>query len=991
MKIDNFNLLEDRYIEQEQSHAYVYEHQITKAKVLVLKNEDDNRLFSIGFRTPPPNSTGVCHILEHCVLNGSKKYRTREPFMDMVKSSLQTFLNAMTYPDKTIYPVASRNTKDFENLMDVYLDAVFNPIVKERKEVFLQEGWRYHLNDDDTIEYKGVVYNEMKGAMSSEEDQVFDSIYEHLYPDNIYSLNSGGDPYEMTELSYEDFLTFYNDYYHPSNSYIFLYGNVDEKKYLEYIHNEYLSNYEYREVNSSIKLQEAFDETKRVEDFFSTTKKEKENANMVSYSVVTKSCDDSYDRLMNKILRSALINSESSPIKLAINELDIVEDLLSASSSARQLSFAILGKNIAEKNVDLFVGTIEKELKRIVENGIDENLIKSVLNTMNFSLKEKNDNPTKGIEYLSNAFSTWLYDISPIDGIDFSDTLDYINDNLGNGIFEKYIKENILDNPHKLVVVHKPKFGLNDLKDEAVNESLKNLADSLGDQEKITLKKQRENMEKFQNKEDTPEDKKTIPTLELDDVNSKFDPINREIIEKSNHTFITHNLPTAGIDYINFVFDINHIEKSDLPYVSLLTDVIGLIDTKNYDYQTLFNKIYIETGGVSITMGSYEKENEAFLNRIVTMSTKIFSENIENATEILKELLFNTLFTNEKRLKELINIFYSRIEMNLLDYAHQIMINRVNSHNFASNNFNEMTSGIDAYLFYKEILNADLSTLLSRLESLYDRVFNANNLIVNLTSDFTNKEALFSNLGEIIESLNQEALETLPYEFERNTTKEGFIASTDVSYVSIGNDLGRFGYEYEGNATVISNILSNAYLYNEIRAKGGAYGAGMVINNKNAFATYSYRDPNITNTIDVYRNIPSFMRAFEISDEDLKPFIIGAIGRFDPAQTEKSKGLKDLDMYLRNKSYKTMEENVEQAKNTNLDQLKELSLTLDKAIKDMSLSVLSNRNNIESNKELFDNIIDLTWYQKYKIKIPVQSFNPELELIFIFKSLFCTK
>lgn len=960
MKIENFTLLEDKYIEQEQSHAYVYEHDITKAKVVVFKNEDDNRLFSIGFRTPPTNSTGVCHILEHCVLNGSKKYRTREPFMDMVKSSLQTFLNAMTYPDKTIYPVASRNTKDFENLMDLYLDSVFNPIVKERKEVFLQEGWRYHLNDDGSIEYKGVVYNEMKGALSSEEEQVYDSIYEHLYPDTIYSLNSGGDPYEMTDLSYEDFLAYYNNYYHPSNSYIFLYGNVDEKKYLEYIHDEYLSNYEFREVDSSIALQKPFLETKRVEAYFSTTKKDKDNANMISYNVVTNTCDASYDRLMNKILRQALINSESSPIKLAINELDIVEDILNTSSSDRQLSFSILGKNIAEKNVDLFVGTIEKELNKIVENGIDLNLIKSVLNTMNFSLKEKNDNPTKGIVYLLNTYDTWLYDISPIEGLDFSETLDYINDNLENGIFEKYIKENILDNSHKLIVVHKPKFGLNELKDEAVNESLKNLADSLGEQEKKTLQKQREAMEEFQNKEDSPEDKKTIPTLELTDVNSKFDPINREVFKKDNHAYVTHDLPTSGIDYINLVFDINHIEKSELPYVSLLTDVIGLIDTKNYDYQTLFNKIYIETGGVAITMGSYEKENEDFLNRIVTVSTKIFSENIKNATDVLKELLFNTIFTNEKRLKELINLFYSRIEMNLLDYAHQIMLNRVNSHNFVMNNFNEMTSGIDAYLFYKGLLKAELSTVLEKLKSLYDRVFNANNLVINLTSDFTNKEGLFTNLDTLVSELNQEVIEPIAYEFEPKTTKEAFIASSDVSYVSIGNDLGKYGYEYQGDATVISNILTNAYLYNEIRAKGGAYGAGMVINNKNAFATYSYRDPNVTKTIDIYKNIPTFMKGFEISEEDLKPFIIGAIGKFDPPLTERGKGLKDLDMYLRNKSYKTMEDNVEQAKNTDIDKIKNLADTLELAIEDMSLSVLSGRNNIESNKELFDTIIDLT-------------------------------
>lgn len=958
--LDNYLLIEKKYIEDEQATACLYEHKKTKARVFLLKNDDLNRLFSIGFRTPPKGSTGVCHILEHCVLNGSKKYRTREPFMDMIKSSLQTFLNAMTYSDKTLYPVASRNTKDFENLMDVYLDAVFNPRVREDERIFLQEGWRYELSDQGDITYKGVVYNEMKGAMSSAEDQVFDSIYRNLMPDTIYSFNSGGDPYDIPNLSYDDFIAYYEEFYHPSNSYIFLYGDIDEDKYLNYIHEDYLSKYDFRQINSELTSQPKFDQAKQIEDYFSSDKSDKEKSNMVSYSIITGESTNDYDRIMNLLINQILINSESSPLKKAINDLDIVEDIINASSSAKQMVFSIVGKNIRKDDSKLFVDTINSTLTNLVKEGIDPNLTKSMLNVMAFSLKEKNDNPTKGIAYLSRIFSTWLYDKSPIKGLEIASILKDIEAKLDQGVVEKFIQEKMLDNPHKLVILHRPEKGLNAQKELGVKEKLDKLAKNLSEDEKQRLIKQRKEMEDFQNKEDSPEDKQTIPKLELSDINSKFEPVDRDVIDKGDYTILTHELATSGIDYLNFVFDLNHIEKDDLQYVSLLSDLLGMVDTKNYSYQDLFNKIYLETGGISFNLSSYNHVNTKKFNRIITLTSKAFSNNIENALDIMKEIYLNTIFDNKKRVREILNMLYSRFEMNLLDYAHQILVNRVNSRNSKFNDFSDKINGIDAFLFYKNLLDMDIDDLIKKLKEVYNKVFNRQNLVVNITSDFTERDLLMTKVEDFVNSFESSKYEEVEYEIDNKPLKEAIIASTDVSYVSIGYNLENLGYEFKADASVVSNIVSNAYLYNEVRAKGGAYGVGMMINSKNLFATYSYRDPNIKKTLETYYNIPSFMNSLDLSDEDLKAYIIGAVGKFDPAQTEKSKGASDLNMYLTGKTYEDLENNVKEALAIDKNSFSHLANLLSKAVKDSNLSVLTNKDLIESNKDLFDTIIDLT-------------------------------
>ena len=957
--IENYKLIEKTYLEDQQADALVFEHIKTKAKIFVLANNDNNKVFSIGFRTPPKDSTGVCHILEHSVLNGSKKYRTKEPFMDLLRGSLQTFLNAMTYPDKTIYPIASRNTKDFENLMDVYLDAVFNPIVKTKKEVFMQEGWRYHLLDKkDEITYKGVVYNEMKGAMSSAKDQVAEQINQHLLPDTIYALNSGGDPYSIPDLSYEAFKEYHDDYYHPSNSYIFLYGNLDYSKYLTYIDEEYLSNYQYNFVNSSIVEQETFDSPRKQTVFYNVVE-EKEKSNYISYSCLMGKTKNTFDRIMSILVCDILINSESSPLKDALINEGLAEDIVDMSSNNLDTSFSLLGKNIDDQDIDAFIRAVDESLEKMVDEGIEEDLIMSNLNKIEFDMREKGGFATKGIIYLIKSFDSWLYDESPIQAHLYEEEMSYIKENISQGLIEKYIEEKIINNPHKSILVHKPKLNLNKDKDLEVKKSLQVYKDSLSEEEIDNLIKETKAMADFQNREDSLEDKKTIPSLDLEDVTKKFKEIPRKEIEKDGYSYLIHDLATSGIDYIDLSFDISHIESDEIAYMAFICQVLGMVDTENYSYKELNNKVYMETGAITINPILYSiNSSEDFLPTI-KVSTKVFSEKSNKAIDLIEEIILKSKFDDKKRIKELLNMINSRLEMALFDNAHALMINRALSHHRKFYKYNELTNGIDYLLFIRNLIDKPEEFDYDKLASVYEKLFNKNELIINISSDFTQEDILFTSLDKLASKLIDEKPTKAELDFDIRALNEGFSTASDVQYVSMANDLNKYDYRFTGKISLLSSIISKNYLYNEIRAKGGAYGAGLVMNNTNTMATYSYRDPNLKDTLKVYKNVYQYVEKLDLSDDDLKTYIIGTVGNFDPPLTERAKGSLDLTMYLSKRCYKDIERNIEETLASKQEDLVAQADLLKKAIEESSLAVLGNSHVIEENKDIFDRIIKL--------------------------------
>ena len=953
--MQHFNLLEDRYLKNEQAQALVFEHIETKAKVFIMSNEDDNKLFGIGFRTPPKNSNGVCHIIEHAVLNGSKKYTTKEPFMDMIKGSLNTFLNAMTYSDKTIYPVASRNDKDFKNLTDVYLDAVFNPRARKDEKIFRQEGWRYNLEDDE-LTYKGVVYNEMRGAMSSQESQVYQNIYKELMPDTIYAFNSGGDPYIIPSLTYDDFNDFYDEFYHPSNSYIFLYGDMDYESYLEYIHNEYLSNYEYRKIDSELIPQEKFNSTRYSVNYINTTKDVNPKDSFVSYSTIIGDARDSKIRILSEVLTQALIENESSPLRQKLLSSGILDVIISASGNQLESVFSIIAKNIDVDDRDKFVELIEDELKNIVETGIDKELILSELNNYKFQLREKGGYSTKGIVYFTMAFDSWLYDKSPIEAIDIEDDLTYIEENIDNGIFEKFIKENILESNHKSIVSHIPMKGLNDQKDEEVRKQLEDLKNSLSEREKEEYIQRRIEMDDFQSRNNTDEEKATIPMLEKDDVSTKVEKIDREVLDMNDYTILKHNLPTSGIDYIDLAFDIDHITSpEDILYTSLLTGILGAIDTENYNFSDLNKKVLLNTGGIGFNMSQFNIYQKNEISRKLIMSTKIFTENIENSIEIIEEIINKTKFDNLDKIKEIILLIKASNEISLYQRAHVMMMNRAVSNHLPYMKYGEFINGVDFYQFIKEISDKDMKEVSEKLENVYNKVFNRKNLIINIGSTFEN-ESLIPEIEKLASSIDYKEFIKTEFEFTPNKKYEGFKTSADVSYVSYGNKLNM---EYNSKFTVLNNIVSTEYLYTEIRAKGGAYGSGMLTSINNHFATYSYRDPNLQRTIDIYNKIPEFLESIRVTEEDLLPYIIGAVGKIDPPRTERTKSFFDMSQFITGLTNETVEKMIVNALETDIVTLKLTTPKIKEMLDTASLAVLGNSQIIENNKDMFDEIIEL--------------------------------
>lgn len=594
-KYYGFKLEEEYEIKEIQSTARLFIHEKSGAKLLQLENNDDNKVFSIGFRTPPWNSTGVPHIIEHSVLSGSRKYRTKEPFMDMLKGSLQTFINAMTFSDKTLYPVASRNDKDFFNLMDVYLDAVFYPRIYEEPKIFMQEGWHYEIfNKEDPIVYKGVVYNEMKGAYSSPETILDDEISKSLYPDTCYKYSSGGNPDVIPELTYEEFLDFHKRFYHPSNSYIYVYGNGNIEKYLEHIDKDYLSNFDKKDIDSHIDMQKPFQKRKEVLAYYPILKDEDdENRSYLSLNFVLGENTNPETYLMTDILRLMLIELEGAPIKKALLQEEIGEDVFSINVGGIQPGFGIVAKNTSSDKKETFENIVFDALKKLVEKGIDKKLIEASINIMEYNLREAGNFPTKGLLYNIQSMDSWLYDGSPTAHLQYEDTINKLRKNMGTGYFEKFIEERLIKNPHSSMVIVEPKKGLKEEKDKALKEKLAKFKESLTDEEIEYLIKQNEELKKMQLSDDTPEAKATIPKLSISDVDKKAEIIPQEIIKFEESTLLFHDIFTSKIAYVDFYFDTSVIDEDLIPYISLLAGILGKIDTQVRDYSELANDIYI--------------------------------------------------------------------------------------------------------------------------------------------------------------------------------------------------------------------------------------------------------------------------------------------------------------------------------------------------------------------------------------------------------------
>ena len=958
---NGFKLIEEREVEEANSTSRLFKHKKTGAELIYLSNDDRNKVFTVGFRTPPPDSTGVPHIIEHSVLSGSKKYRTKEPFMDLIKGSLQTFLNAMTFPDKTLYPVASRNSKDFKNLMDVYLDSVFNPRIYELEEIFMQEGWHYEIFDkNDPIEYKGVVYNEMRGAYSSAESQLVERVSQSLFPDTAYRFSSGGDPYVIPELTRENFLKYHSKHYHPSNSFIYLYGDGDVLEDLDYIDKEYLSDFHKRDIDTEVGIQEPV-QNELVEYYPISQDENDQGRDYISINFVLGKATDKKDNLMMDLLNDVLINSPAGPVKEALLDAGIGEDILGFDSGGVQPVFSIASKNADEGQKEDFKRIVYETLENLVENGIDKKLIEATINKLEYYLRESGGNATVGVLYGISIYESWLYGGDPLAHLEYEETLKFLRDALDTDYYENYIQENLLNNTHTSLVVLKPQKGLAEEKDKILQEKLSVYKSSLDEDELNILIEKNKALENFQLTEDTVEAKNTIPKLSLHDVNDNPLYIPQEVY-KDDITTLHHDFFTSGIIYLDLAFDISHISEDSIPYVKLLTEILGNIGTKNYNYGQLSNEVHINTGGINFgaTVLSDRENNEIYPKLMV--HSKVIREKSSKMFELIQELITNTKIEEKKKIREIINRLKSRMEMSVYDSGHAVVKNRVVSYFSRSGKYMEKLSGLDFLWFIEDLagrFEEDSDEILEKLNQVYQLVFNKENLIVNVTGEKQDLDIVKENIGTIKDSLTNEKHDVGSIDIKPEKLNEGILSSANVQYVSKGYNLEELGYKYDGQMAVLSTILSRDYLHNWIRAKGGAYGAGITFNMRGDVSTYSYRDPNLTGTLDVYDNIGNYLRDLKLSKEDLTNYIIGTMNKLDPPLTSAQRGKIGLNRYITNAKNEDYKKQMDQVLSTTVEGLKSYEPLLEKVMEQDYICVLGNERKIQENKDVFLNLVQL--------------------------------
>ncbi len=961
-----FKLIQESKIDELQSIGRLFYHEKSGARLLHLENEDDNKVFSIGFRTPPTDDTGVPHILEHCVLAGSRKYTTKEPFMDMVKGSLQTFINAMTFSDKTIYPVASRNEKDFYNLMDVYLDAVLYPRIYEKPEIFMQEGWHHEIfNKEDNITYKGVVYNEMKGAFSAPETILEEAISESLFPDTCYRYCSGGDPDAIPDLTHEAFLNFHRKLYHPSNSYVFLYGNGDINKQLAYINENYLSHFDKIEVDSHIIRQEPFTARRELTDYYSISSDDNaENKTYLSMNFVLGDNSDLESYLMGNIISQILINSEAAPLKKALIDSGIGEDIFATSGDGLQRAIGIVAKNTCADKKEEFENVIFKTLNKLVDEGIDKELIEASINVVEYDLREASDFATKGIIYKILCMDSWLYGGNPIEHLKYGETIERLREKIQSSYFEDYIKEKFINNNHSSLVIIEPKKGLAEEKERVLQEKLNEFKNSLSEKELEKLIEDNLNLRNIQLSDDTEEAKATIPKLAISDVEPKAEAIPQEIIKDNELTILFHDIFTSKIAYLELYFDNSMIEEEYIPYMTLLAGLLGKVDTKSKSYGELSNSIYANTGGINFETEALRKEanGQEFIPKFI-VSGKAIGDNIRTLISLMGELILDTKLEDYNRIKELLLQIKSRMEMNISYRGSAVVASRVSSYFSATWRYIEKLKGLDYFWFISDLIeNFDnrKEEIITNLNYVYNRIFNLNNLIISFTGDKEDLSIVRGNLNIITEKLNKEKFPQEKYSFEEEKLNEGILSNYNVQYVAKGYDFKKLGYDYNGSMRVLATILNGDYLHNRVRAQGGAYGVSISIERSGQLAVSSYRDPNLKETLSVYDNMSDFISKLDLNEIELTQFIIGTIARLEPAMTPYKKGQIQARRYMVSTTKEDIQEIRDDVLSANIEKIKSFAQLLDDSMKQEYICVLGNENKIKENGEVFNKLVKLT-------------------------------
>lgn len=960
-----YEILDEHRVEDVQSDGFILRHKKSGARIAILSNNDDNKVFYIGFRTPPEDETGVPHIIEHTTLCGSKKFPVKDPFIELAKGSLNTFLNAMTYPDKTVYPVASCNDQDFKNLMDVYLDAVFNPNITKYEEIFKQEGWHYELTGkDDELKINGVVYNEMKGAYSSPDEVLSSQIYRSLFPDNTYSKDSGGNPEYIPKLTYEAYLDFYHKYYHPSNSYIYLYGDMDVVERLEWLDKEYLSLYDYKKVNSEINKQPAFGEIKNVEAQYSITMDDsQENKTYLSYNRVV---GDTLDKMLYQafdVLDYALVSSPGAPVKQALIDAGIGDDVYgSYDAGILQPVFSFVAKNANASQADEFESIIENTLKEVVKTGINKEALLAGINSSEFKFREADFGQfPKGLLFGLNCLDSWLFDdMKPFIHLECLGTFAKLRKAVDTDYFEKLIQEYLLDNTHGSSVTVKPKRGLGNEREEALAKELSDYKASLSDEEIKKLIEDTEHLKKYQEEPSSDEDLRKLPMLTRADMKKNAMPFSNIEDELLDVKVVRHDIESNGIDYISFLFDAGDFAQSELGYLGFFTNALGLVSTEKYSYTDLANATNIYTGGISTGTASHPdiKDRNNFVFKF-EVKLKVLEKNLDKALELMEQMLLTSDFTDTKRLGELVAQIKARLQANLSSSGHLVAAMRSMSSFSRYALYQDELKGI---AFYRSIcriekeLSESPKSVSDKLAAIAKKLFARNRMLISFTG---NNEAYGNakpSLKKVIAGFDKMSAIGNQAEVHFNTAKEAFIDASQIQYVAKTGDFICEGYEYTGALRLLRIILSYDYLWINVRVKGGAYGCMNTFLRSGESYFVSYRDPNLSDTLDVYDRIPEYIKSFSPDERDMTKYIIGTFSALDTPMNPEAKGSRSLSAYLEGITYEQIQKERDEILNAQPEDIRRLADLVEAVLKKDSICVIGNENMIKESAGLFENV-----------------------------------
>ena len=944
--------------------AYEMKHEKSGARLIYIDSPDSNKVFNIAFRTTPHNSTGVAHIMEHSVLCGSRKFPLKEPFVELVKGSLNTFLNAMTYPDKTMYPVASKNDKDFHNLMDVYLDAVFYPRVREDAEIVMQEGWHYELeNADDELTYKGVVFNEMKGVYSSPDSVLERQMMRELFPDTTYGVDSGGDPDYITDLTYEEFQEFYRVHYHPSNSYIFLYGDMNIEEQLAFLNDEYLSHFDAIDVHTEVALQAPFTEGKVVSYPYSVGSEEPtDNRTLHSFAYVLPDVTPEHS-LAFEVLTHALLTSPAAPLKQALVKAGIGSDISGYYlDSIRQPMWTVqaTGSNL-DKQADL-QRIVESTLQELCDKGLDKELLEASLNSIEFALRESDFGGRPiGLAYIIRMMDNWLYDNDPLELLHYEEALANIRKGLAGTYFEDLIRHSILNNNHKVLVSIYPERGLQERKDAEVKEHLATVKANMTPEEIEAIVEQTKRLKIRQETPDSDEALASIPLLELSDLNPNIEAVERRESKIGNTT--VHFVPTftKGINYVGLYFKLNCLTEEELFYADILSDILGRIDTSERGYEALAKDINMNLGGLSsdITAISKDGKRDEFTPLMIVRAKALHSK-LPDLCRLINEVVQKADYSDDQRLTELVQESKAIWDNEAFRRGNSIVSQRVMAQVSAVGKFRD-NGNLGYYQKISELASnpAALPLLPEKLAEVARKIFRANNVDIMFVGEEGELEAFENLMRPFVETWDTTELSDDVLQITRLSGNDGIVTAGKVQYVAQGGNFIDHGFKHVGPMSVLETILRYEYLWIRIRVQGGAYGAFANFYDDGNMIFCSYRDPNLLETLDVYKELPQYLRDFTLTDREMRKYIIGTMSSLDLPMTPALRGPRAMGMYF---SGAKLEDKVEFRKQViacKPEDIVALADVVEPVLNDNHICTMGNEQKIKDAGNVFDNIVSL--------------------------------